>query len=59
MAGIIPVPPVPNTQSKFFGRRKGGAIRDRVVLSLGSEAIAQPPFGRDSKEVIVAFDADE
>jgi hypothetical protein len=34
MKGIVPIEPFMPVQIKFFGRYKGGAIRDGVLLSI-------------------------
>lgn len=52
--GVVPVPPVLTAEVKFFGRHKGGAIRDGVLLSVSA---VRPRWGCDCDETVAAFDA--
>jgi len=60
-AGLVAVWPVLQAEIKFFGRHKGGAIRDGVIQSLGPAPA--PPSSRihgcDCEETLAAFDAFE
>jgi len=56
---VVPIPPVLRAEVKFFGRHKGGAIRDGVMLSLAPRADVGPRYGCDCEEVIELFDAYE
>jgi bifunctional non-homologous end joining protein LigD len=57
--GVIPVSPGLAADIKFFGRHKGGYIRDGVIVSLLSTK-GPPPTAPwsccDSDEVLAAFD---
>jgi bifunctional non-homologous end joining protein LigD len=61
--GVIPVRPGLRAEIKYFGRHKGGSIRDGVILSLHHEPVgltisAEPhPWSCDSDEAVVAFEA--
>jgi hypothetical protein len=54
--GIIPVQLELHAEIKYFGRHKGGFIRDGVILSLRVLAPAGHPWSCDADEVIAAFD---
>jgi hypothetical protein len=42
--GVVPIEPGVSVEVKFFGRYKGGAIRDGVLLSV--EKLPGPTFRR-------------
>jgi bifunctional non-homologous end joining protein LigD len=60
--GVIPVNPGFCAEIKFFGRHKGGSIRDGVILSLHHEEVGlvapgEPrPWSCDSDEAIAAIE---
>ena len=58
--GVVPVRPTLSAKIKFFGRHKGGSIRDGVVLSLdGPRALRSDVLWCcDSDEAIAAFQAE-
>jgi len=41
--GVVPIEPALIAEVKFFGRHKGGAIRDGVLLGAGELAAPPPP----------------
>jgi bifunctional non-homologous end joining protein LigD len=63
--GVVPVKRALGAEVKFFGRHKGGAIRDGVILSVhdarhasSANVVHALQWGCDCDEVIAAFDAD-
>ncbi len=56
--GVMPVAPALVARVKFYGRQKGGAIPDGVILSLTARAArsADRGWSCDSEKVIAAFD---
>ncbi len=58
--GVVPVNPTLRAKIKFFGRHKGGRIRDGVILSLDGRAPSRRDvlWCCDSDDVIAAFQAD-
>jgi len=63
--GAIPIKRALGAEVKFFGRHKGGAIRDGVILSVhdarhasSANVVHALQWGCDCDEVIAAFDAD-
>jgi bifunctional non-homologous end joining protein LigD len=54
--GIIPVRLELHAEIKYFGRHKGGFIRDGVIQSLRVLAPARHPWSCDADEVIARFD---
>jgi hypothetical protein len=63
--GVIPVNPGFCAEIKFFGRHKGGSIRDGVILSLHQEPVGRTmsteplPWSCDSDEAVAAFETYE
>ena len=56
--GVVPVTPILHAKIKFFGRHKGGSIRDGVILSIDARAArGNAIWSCDSDEVIAAFQA--
>ena len=56
--GVIPIAPPLLAEIKYFGRYKGGAIRDGVIMATG-DINAAPVMGTwscDSDEAVAAFD---
>jgi hypothetical protein len=56
--GVIPIAPPLLAEIKYFGRYKGGAIRDGVIMAIG-DINAAPVMGTwscDSDEAVAAFD---
>jgi hypothetical protein len=58
--GLVPVTPILRAKIKFFGRHKGGSIRDGVILSIDARAASRGDaiWSCDSDEVIAAFQAE-
>jgi bifunctional non-homologous end joining protein LigD len=58
--GVVPVIPTLQAKIKFFGRHKGGSIRDGVILSFDAQAGLRSDvlWSCDSDEVIAAFQAE-
>ena len=58
--GIVPIEPVLVARVKYFGRHKGGAIRDGVLVGLDRPQTlpAASPWSCDTDAVIAAMDAD-
>ena len=56
VSGIVPIAPLMPAEIKFFGRYKGGAIRDGVILAI-SAAPVTTAWSCDSDEAVAAFDA--
>jgi hypothetical protein len=58
MKGVIPIAPLMLAEIKFFGRYKGGAIRDGVLMAIGDIHAAQvtPGWSCDIDETVGAFD---
>jgi hypothetical protein len=63
--GAIPIKRALGAEVKFFGRHKGGAIRDGVILTVHDAWHASSPspmhasqWGCDCDEVIAAFDTE-
>jgi hypothetical protein len=56
--GVIAVRPALQAEIKFFGRHKGGAIRDGVILSVHGPKIAvlDQLWSCDCDDVVEAFD---
>jgi bifunctional non-homologous end joining protein LigD len=60
--GFVPVRLGMHAEIKYFGRHKGGAVRDGVILSLRAAApvaLGQQEWCCDCDEVIAAFDRDD
>ena len=62
---VIAVRPALQAEIKFFGRHKGGAIRDGVILSVHQHSDIRTRtevhslWGYDGDDVIAAFDSDD
>jgi hypothetical protein len=56
---VVPVAPILRAKIKFFGRHKGGSIRDGVILSIDARAGSRGDaiWSCDSDDVIAAFQA--
>jgi hypothetical protein len=57
--GIVPIAPLLPAEIKFFGRYKGGTIRDGLIMTIGDIDDAAPITGTwscDSDEAVAAFD---
>jgi hypothetical protein len=46
---VVPIEPVLIAEVNFFGRHKGGALRDGVLLSAEEMPVARPIAGRSSR----------
>jgi ATP-dependent DNA ligase len=55
--GVVPVRPTLSAKIKFFGRHKGGSIRDGVIMSLEGRRAPRSDvlWSCDSDDVIAAF----
>jgi len=60
-SGIFPIAPVLPAEIKFFGRFKGGSIRDGVLLTIGASPPARAAvagaWSCDSDDAVAAFGA--
>jgi ATP-dependent DNA ligase len=58
---VVPIEPALTVQVKFFGRHKGGALRDGVLISV--EEQPRPglgaPWSRDSDKIFAAIDTEQ
>jgi hypothetical protein len=56
--GIVPIAPLLPAEIKFFGRYKGSAIRDGVIMAIGDidATLVTGAWSCDSDEAITAFD---